>query len=243
MAATQLTAIPICEAALIRPAESRKLDREMCTLIQQVRPNYVMPDYCIAAGFATRTDAEIASQAEAARIANEAARDALAASAAAAASAGTGASSSSSIVCDPTAADGTPEKLACDAGGPGPSPGLPTPVGTGVCLAITSGGADITLNSDLTPGQIATLAGGINQHLDEDDDANTGAIVAVVIGAVLLFVLVGTLIYKCTMKGRSDGGSSGKTKGGNGVLVASFSFSSERRPSGQGSQAKLDDIM
>lgn len=74
----------------------------------------------------------------------------------------------------------------------------------------------------------------IQDHLDEDDDANTGAIVAVVIGAVLLFVVVGVLIYRCMQMKRGGGGGS-KTQG---TILVNSSVTS-----GAGNQGKLDDIM
>ena len=66
----------------------------------------------------------------------------------------------------------------------------------------------------------AALVEGIDNHLDEDDDANTGAIVAVVIGALVMFILIGMMIRRCMMmKAMGDGGSSGGAKKQNGAIL------------------------
>ena len=78
MAARQLAVTPICEERLIRPAEKRKLDSEMCTLIQQVEALYVMPDYCVARGFTTRSQSDVDAENAANKAALEAAEAAIA---------------------------------------------------------------------------------------------------------------------------------------------------------------------
>ena len=69
----------------------------------------------------------------------------------------------------------------------------------------------------------AALVEGIDNHLDEDDDANTGAIVAVVIGALVMFILIGMMIRRCMMmKAMGDGGmggGSGAKKQNGAILV------------------------
>ena len=42
----------------------------------------------------------------------------------------------------------------------------------------------------------AKIEGGIDKHLDEDNDANSGLLAAAIVGAVMLFVLIGLVIYK-----------------------------------------------
>ena len=70
----------------------------------------------------------------------------------------------------------------------------------------------------------AALVEGIDNHLDEDDDANVGAIVAVVIGAIVMFILIGMMVRRFMMMkamGGSSmgGGASGPKKQGGAILV------------------------
>ena len=68
----------------------------------------------------------------------------------------------------------------------------------------------------------AALVEGIDNHLDEDDDANVGAIVAVVIGSLVMFILIGMMVRRFMMMkamGGSGGGASGAKKQGGAILV------------------------
>ena len=75
-------------------------------------------------------------------------------------------------------------------------------------------------------------------HVDEDgDDANTGAIVAVIIGAIILVGLLGYCLWKvCRAK---DGREAAAVRGGRSgtILVNQSAMSSNTN------QGKLDDIM
>ena len=42
----------------------------------------------------------------------------------------------------------------------------------------------------------ADLPGGIDDHLDEDNDANNGAIATVVVGIIVLFLLIACILYR-----------------------------------------------
>ena len=70
----------------------------------------------------------------------------------------------------------------------------------------------------------AALVEGIDNHLDEDDDANVGAIVAVIIGSLVMFILIGMMVRRFMMMkamGGSSmgGGASGAKKQGGAILV------------------------
>jgi len=81
----------------------------------------------------------------------------------------------------------------------------------------------------------ATLAGGIDDHLDEDDSENTVALVFAVIGAILLSGTVGFIMwrYVCGAPGM-------KKTNANGMNVLVNQSNNSSRTAGQ---SKLDDIM
>lgn len=75
-------------------------------------------------------------------------------------------------------------------------------------------------------------------HKDEDKDANAGAIAACVIGAILLFVLIGYCIMKMIMMSRQKEAGMNRSNSGT-VRVLNNSYRSDGTPN----QGKLDDIM
>lgn len=79
-------------------------------------------------------------------------------------------------------------------------------------------------------------------HINEDDEANTGAIAAVIVGAILLVVLAALLVYRCVVSKRA--GEMGRSRGGSKdgkVLVNQSSFRSDL-PTPKHEGGRADDI-